>query len=112
MKSAVASRARMASQKVSATTGCGLLMTFVLVCLGVMPRDLTIVPVHRSRFYPHLAANMELIMRRLVRALLAVLAVLAVALGLAGLWLRAELRASLPQLDGEQQVSGLSALVT
>src|SRR5262245_42647133 len=51
-------------------------------------------------------------LKRLLRALLVVLAILTVALGVAGVWVRAELRASLAQLDGERRVNGLSAPVT
>jgi penicillin amidase len=50
--------------------------------------------------------------RRILRAA-AVVAGLALVLGVAaGLWVRAQLRASLPQLDGILQVAGLSAPVT
>src|SRR5262245_26195336 len=50
--------------------------------------------------------------RRILRAAAAVLG-LALVLGVAGgLWVRSQLRASLPQLDGTLQVAGLSAPVT
>ena len=51
-------------------------------------------------------------MRRLLRALLAGLALLLIALVAGGLWTRAQLRASLPQLDGDLRVAGLAAPVT
>ena len=50
-------------------------------------------------------------MRRLRRALLVALAIVLVAAAGAALWVRAELRGSLPQLDGGRQLPGLSAPV-
>ncbi len=50
-------------------------------------------------------------MRRAVRALLVVLVVLVLAAVVAGFWARGRLRASLPPLDGDLRVSGLSAPV-
>lgn len=52
------------------------------------------------------------IARRLGLGLLALLLVLVVVLVAGGLWLRSELRASLPQMDGERGVVGLAAPVT
>ncbi|HSG38129.1 MAG TPA: penicillin acylase family protein, partial [Thermoanaerobaculia bacterium] len=45
------------------------------------------------------------------RILLVLLIVLAVAVVVSGLWLRSRMRASLPQLDGERSLAGLSAPV-
>jgi penicillin amidase len=51
-------------------------------------------------------------MRRLLRAALIVLGLVLILGIAAGVWARARLRASLPQLDGTLQVAGLSAPVT
>src|SRR5918992_3805617 len=51
-------------------------------------------------------------MRRILRALLIGLGLLAVAAVAGGFWMRAQLRGSLPQLDGEMHVDGLSSPVT
>src|SRR5215211_780744 len=50
--------------------------------------------------------------KRLRRIVLAVLSVLFVLLVLSALWVRHQLRASLPQLEGESPLPGLSAEVT
>ena len=50
-------------------------------------------------------------MRRLVRVLILALAALVLAAGVGAVWARAQLRASLPQLEGERQLRGLSAPV-
>src|SRR5688572_24842197 len=50
-------------------------------------------------------------MRRLVRVLVLALAALMLAAGGGAVWARAKLRGSLPQLEGERQLRGLSAPV-
>ena len=50
-------------------------------------------------------------MRRLVRVLVIALAALLLAAASGAVWARAQLRGSLPQLDGERQLQGLSAAV-
>src|SRR5262245_18802544 len=50
--------------------------------------------------------------RRLVRATLAVIVLIAVFGTGAALWARSRVRASLPQLDGQIELAGLSAPVT
>src|SRR5688572_12578402 len=50
-------------------------------------------------------------MRRLVRVLVLALAALMLAAGGGAVWARAQLRGSLPQLEGERQLRGLSAPV-
>ena len=49
--------------------------------------------------------------RRILRALGILLGLLVLVLLIAGLWLRSRLQASLPQLDGDRRVAGLSAPV-
>ena len=49
--------------------------------------------------------------RRLVRILALALAALTLAAGGGAVWARAQLRGSLPQLDGERQLPGLSSAV-
>ena len=51
-------------------------------------------------------------MRRLFRALLVAVLLIAAAAATAAAWMRAELRASLPQLAGERQLAGLHSRVT
>jgi penicillin amidase len=51
-------------------------------------------------------------MSRVSRVLLVLVVVLAAAGAAAALWVRGELRASLPQLDGERQLAGLTAPAT
>src|ERR671914_2466637 len=51
-------------------------------------------------------------MRRILRALLIGLGLLAVAAVAGGFWMRAQLRGSLPPLDGELRVIGLGSAVT
>ena len=51
-------------------------------------------------------------MKRILRAFLVLLASLAVVALAAAFWVRGELRASLPRLDGEEHLAGLSAPVT
>ena len=51
------------------------------------------------------------ILRRVGKALAIVLGLLVVVLLAAGLWLRSEIRSSLPQLDGERAIPGLAAPV-
>ncbi|HEY0511813.1 MAG TPA: penicillin acylase family protein [Thermoanaerobaculia bacterium] len=48
---------------------------------------------------------------RILRALALLVGLLALVILLGGLWLRGRLRASLPQLDGERRIAGLSAPV-
>ena len=50
-------------------------------------------------------------MRRLVRVLLLALVALTLAAAAGAVWARAQLRGSLPQLEGERQLGGLSAPV-
>ena len=50
--------------------------------------------------------------RRLLRGTFALIVLLLVAAAAAAVWIRAELRASLAQLDGQHRLSGLSATVT
>ena len=50
--------------------------------------------------------------RRLLRALLLLVGVLVLLLAAGALWVRSEVRASLPRLDGELKLAGLSAPVT
>ena len=51
------------------------------------------------------------VLRRVLAALLILLAVLALAAVAGGLWLRGRIQASLPRLDGEMALAGLSAPV-
>jgi penicillin amidase len=51
-------------------------------------------------------------MRRFLRIVLLLVAVAAVGLAVAGLWVRSQVRGSLPQLDGERRVTGLNRAVT
>ena len=50
-------------------------------------------------------------MRRVIRVLVVSLALLMLAVGAGAAWARAQLRRSLPQLEGAQQLQGLSAPV-
>src|SRR6266545_481854 len=50
--------------------------------------------------------------RRILRVLLLFVVVLLLVLGAGALWVRSEVRASLPRLDGELKLAGLSAPVT
>lgn len=50
--------------------------------------------------------------RRILRAFLLLVAVLVLAVAAGALWIRSEIRSSLPRLDGELKLAGLSAPVT
>src|SRR6185295_5713280 len=51
-------------------------------------------------------------MKRILRGFLVLLVLVAVLAAAAAFWVRGELRASLPRLDGERRLPGLSAPVT
>lgn len=60
---------------------------------------------------PRRSGRARRVLRRLAFGLLVILGVLALAAGAGALWLRSEMRASLPQLDGARPLPGLSAPV-
>ncbi|HEX7184386.1 MAG TPA: penicillin acylase family protein [Thermoanaerobaculia bacterium] len=61
---------------------------------------------------PPRPAKKRSLLRRIALALLVLLGLLVLILAAGALWVRSEVKASLPQLDGERAVAGLSAPVT